>query len=176
MISAGLKVLIRHRTLSKAIEDYLRQNLDESRKEQQLIISHVQDTGDKVQEIGRNTKLLLGEQQVLAKRTRDTNDNLEQLCRDTKRRISNEEEIRRSNSIHFGILNFLLLTKVEEEDKKRRDDILQWLPYIDYRSNHHAACGLQQPGTGVWFTEGEDFKRWQDIAGSTLWLHGIREF
>lgn len=117
----------------------------------------------------------LSEQQVLGKHARNTDDNLEQLCRDTKRRLSEETEIRKSNSTHLSI-GFFANGELEEELKKRRDDILGWVSRIDHQSNHHAACALQQPGTGVWFTEGQDFKGWQDKAGSVLWLHGIRTY
>jgi hypothetical protein len=51
-----------------------------------------------------------------------------------------------------------------------------WLDAPDPSSNHNAACGKKQPGTGSWFLRCEQFMSWKMDPSSLLWVHGIREF
>lgn len=39
--------------------------------------------------------------------------------------------------------------------------------------NHRMSLKLRHPGTGVWLTESDDFKRWISTPDSKLWLRGI---
>ena len=39
--------------------------------------------------------------------------------------------------------------------------------------NHRMSLKLRHPGTGIWLTESDDFKRWLSTAHSKLWLQGI---
>ena len=39
--------------------------------------------------------------------------------------------------------------------------------------NHRMSLKLRHPGTGVWLTESDDFKRWLSTPHSKLWLRGI---
>ena len=55
-----------------------------------------------------------------------------------------------------------------------RQKIHHWLSPPDPSSNHHAACKKRQPTTGMWFIDGEDFKRWKGDLNSFIWLYGIR--
>jgi hypothetical protein len=52
------------------------------------------------------------------------------------------------------------------------DKIKNWLSPPDPWTNHHAARGLHQAGTGQWVLENDAYKAW--LAGSTrhLWLSG----
>jgi len=53
---------------------------------------------------------------------------------------------------------------------------LCWLSTLDYEANHFNACRLQQPGTGAWLVEGEQFSAWVEEEHSTFWLYAIREY
>lgn len=44
---------------------------------------------------------------------------------------------------------------------------------FDPSGHQNIAIKLRQPGTGVWFTEGAQFKQWLELANSKLWLYGI---
>ena len=39
--------------------------------------------------------------------------------------------------------------------------------------SHRMSLKLRHPGTGVWLTESDEFKRWLDTPNSKLWLRGI---
>jgi len=47
-------------------------------------------------------------------------------------------------------------------------------PY-DPSKHQEIAIKLRQPGTGVWFTEGPEFRNWLDTPNAKMWLYGIRE-
>ena len=59
-------------------------------------------------------------------------------------------------------------------DKERRK-ILEFFGTVDPSKSHHTAITLRQPGTGIWFTEGKDFKHWVETTNAKLWLYGIRK-
>ena len=59
---------------------------------------------------------------------------------------------------------------------KERCKILEFFGTVDPAKNHHTAVKLRQPGTGVWFTDGQDFMNWVGTRNARLWLYGIREF
>jgi hypothetical protein len=45
-------------------------------------------------------------------------------------------------------------------------------PY-DPSGHQNIAVKLRQPGTGVWFTEGPQFKTWLGTRNAKMWLYGI---
>ena len=56
---------------------------------------------------------------------------------------------------------------------KERKEILNSFAKIDCRSNHGMSRKLRSPGTGLWLTEGQDFKKWLETKNARLWLYGI---
>ncbi len=54
-----------------------------------------------------------------------------------------------------------------------RTQILNWTSNIPYEDHHYNARKGRTEGTGQWFVEHPDFKRWQTSPESMiLWLHG----
>lgn len=70
----------------------------------------------------------------------------------------------------------ILIGPPPKEQKYR--EVLAWLvpQGADPKENHIAATKLQQAGTGVWFTESQEFRNWKEVDGSMLWLHGARKW
>ncbi|KAI9786673.1 MAG: hypothetical protein M1839_006224 [Geoglossum umbratile] len=66
-------------------------------------------------------------------------------------------------------------TSMEElQAKEKRRSVLRWLKDADPTSNHRAARKKhEQPETGTWLLNCEDFGRWTDREGQILWMHGI---
>lgn len=58
---------------------------------------------------------------------------------------------------------------VDEESKK----MLDFLSKVDARQWQDFNIQLRQPGTGVWFTDGNEFKMWLSSKVSKLWINGI---
>ncbi len=56
---------------------------------------------------------------------------------------------------------------------KERTEILNSFAKVDPRSNHNMSRKLRSPGTGLWLTEGQEFKQWLDTKNGRLWLYGI---
>ena len=56
---------------------------------------------------------------------------------------------------------------------KQRQKVLDSLGPCYPDKNHRMSLKLRHPGTGVWLTESDDFKRWLDTPHSKLWLRGI---
>jgi hypothetical protein len=59
----------------------------------------------------------------------------------------------------------------EERLKMLRD-----LGDVNPRKWQDSNIRLRQPGTGVWFTDGPEFKSWLSTDESKLWINGIRKF
>jgi hypothetical protein len=56
------------------------------------------------------------------------------------------------------------------------DEILKWLsPSNAAQSQKEISSKRTAPGTGKWFLEGEDFKKWSKTPNSFLWLKGDSE-
>jgi predicted AAA+ superfamily ATPase len=51
--------------------------------------------------------------------------------------------------------------------------IRTWLSAPDSSTNYHKAIKLHQPGTGQWFLDSEEFKKWKKDNASFIWLYGI---
>jgi hypothetical protein len=69
------------------------------------------------------------------------------------------------------------LTNINLSDAYHKK-ILEWLcpiTSVDPNRNQESAVNLTQPGTGIWFTESNEFQEWKIKSNSRLWLHGIRK-
>ena len=60
-------------------------------------------------------------------------------------------------------------------DASLRKDVLAWLSPLDFRKNHASAAEARIDGTGEWFLECMEFRRWRDRNHETLYCPGIRE-
>ena len=54
-----------------------------------------------------------------------------------------------------------------------RRDILKSFMKVDPRSNHEMSRKLRSPGTGLWLTEGPEFRQWLETKNARLWFYGI---
>ena len=54
-------------------------------------------------------------------------------------------------------------------------DVLVWLSPLDFRKNHASAAEARIGGTGQWFLNCPEFRRWRDSNHETLYCPGIRE-
>ncbi|CAG8958257.1 hypothetical protein HYFRA_00000611 [Hymenoscyphus fraxineus] len=61
--------------------------------------------------------------------------------------------------------------KIIIDEERRR--ILNFLGSTDARKWQDSNIRLRQPQTGIWFTEGPEFKRWVINDRSQLWIYGI---
>lgn len=59
---------------------------------------------------------------------------------------------------------------------EERQKMLRILGDVDARKWQDSNIRLRQPGTGIWFTDGADFKSWLSTDESKLWVNGIRKF
>jgi hypothetical protein len=53
--------------------------------------------------------------------------------------------------------------------------MLQYLGTLDPEKWQRTNLALRQPGTGIWFTDGDDFRTWLSTKNSKLWIYGIRK-
>ena len=56
---------------------------------------------------------------------------------------------------------------------KERQVILNSLAKVDPRRNYDMSRKLRSPGTGLWLTEGQEFKQWMETRNARLWYYGI---
>ena len=49
---------------------------------------------------------------------------------------------------------------------------LTWLGSTSHSTVHKKAWKSQEPETGLWFLEGDTFRRWRTEPSSLIWLHG----
>ena len=54
---------------------------------------------------------------------------------------------------------------------QNKTDVLKWLTKVNPFTNHEAARGKHEPGTGEWFLSSPEFTSWM-LPGRSLWLHG----
>jgi hypothetical protein len=52
--------------------------------------------------------------------------------------------------------------------------MLDFLCTVDVRKWQDSNVRLRQPGTGIWFTDGIEFRSWLSSRNSKLWINGIR--
>ena len=57
-------------------------------------------------------------------------------------------------------------------DENRRK-ILNFFSTVDPKKYQKAGLELLHPGTGLWFTDGEDFRSWCNTPNAKLWITGI---
>ncbi|TGO46013.1 hypothetical protein BCON_0350g00090 [Botryotinia convoluta] len=71
----------------------------------------------------------------------------------------------------LSLRNEKSISMLNQKQKK----IVEWIaPYDPSQRYQEIATKLRQPGTGQWFTNGDQFKSWLDEKASKLWLYGIR--
>ncbi|KAG4441912.1 hypothetical protein IFR05_002596 [Cadophora sp. M221] len=56
---------------------------------------------------------------------------------------------------------------------RRRQKILDFMTMVDPRIDQTMYIQMKQDMTGLWFTEGDEFKAWLSTKNATLWLSGI---
>jgi hypothetical protein len=56
-----------------------------------------------------------------------------------------------------------------------QNDLSTWLSPPDPFINYNTASDARYGGTGVWFTESDEFNNWKK-SGSLLWVYGKRTF
>ena len=56
---------------------------------------------------------------------------------------------------------------------KETQEILRSFAKVDSRSSFEMSRKLRSPGTGLWLTEGQDFRQWLETKNARLWLYGI---
>lgn len=56
---------------------------------------------------------------------------------------------------------------------EERERILKTFAKVDSRSNHAMSRKLRSPGTGLWLTEGPEFRQWLKTRNARLWCYGI---
>jgi ankyrin repeat protein len=73
------------------------------------------------------------------------------------------------------------LSRLTKENKKatqillntHRRKILSFFGTVDPGKNQRTGMNLLHSGTGLWFTDGDEFKSWRDNGHSRLWIYGI---
>ena len=89
------------------------------------------------------------------------------------RALSRQDEVR--NSVEG--LRIELKERHEAETRiaidKARTEVLKSFAKVDPHSNHHMSRKLRSPGTGLWLTEGQEFKEWMKTRNAKLWCYGI---
>jgi hypothetical protein len=53
------------------------------------------------------------------------------------------------------------------------EKVFSWLSAPDLTVDHENIKKKRQPETGLWFTNGDNFKRWKAGQQSLIWLYGI---
>ncbi|KAI9705242.1 MAG: hypothetical protein M1820_005240 [Bogoriella megaspora] len=56
---------------------------------------------------------------------------------------------------------------------ENRGKVLDFFGTVDPKVRHNTAFELLHPGTGLWFTEGEEFRSWCSESNAKLWITGI---
>ncbi|KAJ7706684.1 ankyrin repeat-containing domain protein [Mycena rosella] len=75
-----------------------------------------------------------------------------------------------------GILESVNDTARSQEqylDRKRRDEIIDWLSPINFFTRQADIFAVRQPGSGEWLLQSDQFKFWSASVGKILWCPGI---
>ncbi|KIJ13345.1 hypothetical protein PAXINDRAFT_13908 [Paxillus involutus ATCC 200175] len=64
----------------------------------------------------------------------------------------------------------------EMKEQKLWDQIQKWLKPHDSSTNHNSARNVCAKGTGAWLAKDEQFQKWLNEPGRTLWISGRREY
>jgi hypothetical protein len=59
------------------------------------------------------------------------------------------------------------------QENRLHDDVLNWLTPIDYAPQHNALSSQRLVGSGQWFLDSDEFKKWVNNPGQTLFCPGI---
>ena len=62
-----------------------------------------------------------------------------------------------------------------QADASLLKEVLAWLSPLDFRKNHASAAEARIDGTGQWFLDCTEFRRWRDSNNGTLYCPGIRK-
>lgn len=89
--------------------------------------------------------------------------------------LGNQEEILTMQSLIHDEIQSLTENAETRKLQEQRSKILGRWAAVDPQPQHTTAFQLRHPLTGLWFTEGDDFKAWLDGHERSLWLSGIRE-
>ncbi|TRX89974.1 hypothetical protein FHL15_009075 [Xylaria flabelliformis] len=86
--------------------------------------------------------------------------------------LNNGEDIKaRLSSIHLGVENLQILTRVKVDGKRQR--IRDYFLKANPQPNLDTSIKLRHPNTGVWLITSLQFQKWIKKAGSRMWLGGI---
>ena len=61
----------------------------------------------------------------------------------------------------------------DAQNLHRHDAIMQWLSPTDFPAQQHDIISRRQEGTGQWFLDAPEFKRWLQGSDETLFCPGI---
>ncbi|KAK7446740.1 hypothetical protein VKT23_014436 [Stygiomarasmius scandens] len=59
-----------------------------------------------------------------------------------------------------------------EQREKELEKIKEWLKPSDPSQNYNEHIEDQVAGTGEWFLNGEEYKKWKETPNSMMWLQG----
>ena len=62
-------------------------------------------------------------------------------------------------------------TRIEID--RESQEILISFAKVEPRNNHRMSRKLRSPGTGLWLTEGQEFRQWLETDNARLWFYGI---
>ncbi|TVY23573.1 Ankyrin repeat and protein kinase domain-containing protein [Lachnellula hyalina] len=85
----------------------------------------------------------------------------------------------RQDAIQDGIRGLKSHLESDREERKHiiigeeRLQMLNFLSNIEAQKWQDSNIRLRQPGTGIWFTDGPEFKTWRSEANTKLWINGI---
>ncbi|PMD16833.1 hypothetical protein NA56DRAFT_752812 [Hyaloscypha hepaticicola] len=79
---------------------------------------------------------------------------------------------KKADRIHSSVLEMQGVQHRLVGDKTKQK-MLQYLGKLDIENWQRPNLALRQPGTGIWFTDGEEFNAWTSTGNSKLWIYGI---
>ena len=103
---------------------------------------------------------------------------LRKLCGDIQKHeqeVQNYERLalRKSANDQYLALREFVGAYSDHLQRQERENILDWMSDIDYRSHHNGVLDKLMPGTGSWLFSKEQYVQWNDNPRSALlWLRG----
>lgn len=67
-------------------------------------------------------------------------------------------------------------TSTQSHARQRTPKNPQFIRNFDPEQYQQNFIKLRQPGTGIWLTDGSEFKQWMTSRNGQLWLYGIGRF
>lgn len=90
------------------------------------------------------------------------------------------ERLRQYSSSLMSDAQLSIISRVDQQqkealDRKRLDDILNWLSPLDMNRTHQSISNRVQPGSGKWFLDSGHYVNWSSSEGEAdpLWCWGI---